>query len=56
MTVELGRIGIWRRRDQLTPRLAREVEALGYGALWIGGSPAGDLNYVDPILEQTESL
>ncbi|MGZ8750925.1 MAG: LLM class F420-dependent oxidoreductase, partial [Pseudonocardia sp.] len=38
MTVELGRIGIWRRRDQLTPRLAREVEALGYGAIWIGGS------------------
>ena len=43
MTVELGRIGIWRRRDQLTPRLAKEVEALGYGAIWIGGSPPADL-------------
>jgi len=24
--------------------------------LWIGGSPAGDLNYVEPILERTETL
>ena len=24
--------------------------------MWIGGSPAGDLNYVEPILEQTETL
>ena len=43
MTVELGRIGIWRRRDQLTPRLAKEVEALAYGAIWVGGSPPADL-------------
>ena len=43
MTVDLGRIGIWRRRDQLTPRFAKDVEALGYGAIWIGGSPPVDL-------------
>ena len=24
--------------------------------MWIGGSPAGDLNYVEPILEATETL
>ena len=24
--------------------------------MWIGGSPAGDLNYVEPILERTETL
>jgi probable F420-dependent oxidoreductase len=31
-------------------------ERLGYGAVWIGGSPAGDLSYVEPVLEQTETL
>lgn len=35
---------------------AVEIERLGYGAVWVGGSPAGDLNYVEPILERTETL
>ena len=56
MTVELGRIGIWRRRDQLTPRLAREVEALGYGAIWIGGSPPADLFLAQELLDATTHL
>ena len=56
MTVDLGRIGIWRRRDQLTPRLARDVEALGYGAIWIGGSPPGDLFLAQELLDATTRL
>src|SRR4051794_22504096 len=56
MTVELGRIGIWRRRDQLTPRLAKEVEALGYGAVWIGGSPPADLFLAEELLDATTRL
>ena len=56
MTVELGRIGIWRRRDQLTPRLAKEVEALGYGAIWIGGSPPADLFLAEELLGATTRL
>jgi probable F420-dependent oxidoreductase len=56
MTVELGRIGIWDRRDRLTPRLAREVEALGYGAIWIGGSPPGDLYLAQELLDATTHL
>jgi probable F420-dependent oxidoreductase len=56
MTVELGRIGIWRRRDQLTPRLAREAEAMGYGAIWIGGSPPGDLFLPQELLDATTHL
>ena len=32
MTVELGRYGFWRRQAGFTPELAREVEALGFGA------------------------
>jgi probable F420-dependent oxidoreductase len=56
MTVEVGRIGIWRRRDQLTPRLAQEVEALGYGAIWIGGSPPADLFLAQELLDATTHL
>ena len=56
MTVELGRIGVWRRRDQLTPRLAKELEALGYGAIWIGGSPPGDLFLAQELLDATTHL
>ena len=40
----------------MKPEQAAEIEKLGYGAVWIGGSPAGDLNYVEPILERTETL
>ena len=43
MSIELGTIGIWRHASGLTPELTAEVEALGYGAIWIGSSPDGDL-------------
>ncbi len=51
----LGRYGVWTFGTP-KPEQAAEIEKLGYGALWIGGSPAGDLSYVEPILEQTETL
>jgi len=56
MTIELGRIGIWRRRSELTPRLAKEVEALGYGAIWIGASPPADLFLAQELLDATTHL
>ncbi|MCV7281955.1 LLM class F420-dependent oxidoreductase [Mycolicibacterium flavescens] len=52
---DLGRYGVWTFGTP-TPEQAVEIEKLGYGAVWIGGSPAGDLNYVEPILEATENL
>jgi probable F420-dependent oxidoreductase len=52
---DLGRFGVW-IFGVPTPEQAVEIEKLGYGAVWIGGSPAGDLNYVEPILEATETL
>jgi probable F420-dependent oxidoreductase len=52
---DLGRFGVW-TFGAPKPEQAAEIEKLGYGALWIGGSPAGDLNYVEPILERTETL
>lgn len=51
----LGRYGVW-TFGAPKPEQAAEIEKLGYGALWIGGSPAGDLKYVEPILEATENL
>ncbi|MBX5474252.1 MAG: LLM class F420-dependent oxidoreductase, partial [Thermoleophilia bacterium] len=42
--MELGRVGVWLGQLGLRPaaeerEAARELEALGYGALWFGESP-----------------
>ncbi len=52
---DLGRFGVW-TFGAVTPEQAAEIEKLGYGAVWVGGSPAGDLAFVEPILEATETL
>ena len=41
MSIELGKVGIWRHPSGLTPEVVAEVEALGYGTIWVGGSPTG---------------
>jgi probable F420-dependent oxidoreductase len=56
MTVELGRYGIWRHADGLNPELAAQVEQLGYGAIWIGGSPDGDLRLAESLLAGTDRI
>ncbi|HEX9642429.1 MAG TPA: LLM class F420-dependent oxidoreductase [Acidimicrobiia bacterium] len=56
MPVELGRYGIWLGAGELTDTLAREAERLGFGALWVGRSPRGELAEVEAALEVTESL
>lgn len=56
MTVELGRYGIWRTAALLTPELARDIEALGYGAIWVGGSPPADLRDVEALLAATTDI
>jgi probable F420-dependent oxidoreductase len=56
MGIQLGQIGIWQRAADLTPELAAEVERLGYGAIWIGGSPAGDLRIVEDLLDATDHI
>ena len=55
MSIELGTVGIWRHAG-LTPELVAEVEALGYGAIWVGGSPPGDLGDVEQLLDITEHI
>ncbi|MGI9007688.1 MAG: LLM class F420-dependent oxidoreductase [Streptosporangiaceae bacterium] len=52
----LGRFGIWRGVTEVTPELAAEIERLGYGALWLGGSPPADLAAVDEVLGATTRL
>jgi probable F420-dependent oxidoreductase len=56
MSIELGKVGIWRHPSGLTPEIAAEVEALGYGAIWLGGSPDGDLAVVDQLLDATDRI
>lgn len=50
----LGRFGSFGRG--VTPQQAKEIEALGYGAVWVGGSPPAELAWVEPILEATSRL
>ena len=50
----LGKFGSFGRG--VTPQQAKEIEALGYGAVWVGGSPPAELDWVEPILEQTTTL
>ena len=56
MTVNLGTYGIWHFFRAVTPEMAAEIESLGYGAIWLGGSPPGDLALVDSLLDATENI
>lgn len=56
MSPSLGRYGIWRHATGLTPELAAHIEALGFGAVWIGGSPPADLELAESLLDATSSL
>jgi probable F420-dependent oxidoreductase len=56
MTVALGTHGVWRHAAGLTPDLARGIEELGFGALWVGGSPPGDLVLIESLLAATDRI
>ncbi|AUS78225.1 TIGR03620 family F420-dependent LLM class oxidoreductase [Actinoalloteichus sp. AHMU CJ021] len=60
MSPRLGRIGIWRPAPFLTGAVgaetAAELEELGYGTLWVGGSPSADLDVVEHLLAATTRL
>ena len=53
---QLGRWGIWRGAHQLTAELAASLEGYGFGALWVGSSPDGDLVQVEELLDATRTL
>jgi probable F420-dependent oxidoreductase len=56
---DLGKFGVfghysqWRQQPE---EALREIENLGFGAIWAGGSPPAELDWIDPILGATESL
>jgi len=50
----LGRFGSFGRG--VTPEQAKDIEALGFGSVWVGGSPPAELAWVEPILEATTTL
>ncbi|WP_137148855.1 LLM class F420-dependent oxidoreductase [Mycolicibacterium sp. CR10] len=52
---DLGRFGVW-TGSPVTPEQAVDIEKLGYGSVWVGASPAADLEFVEPILEKTQNL
>lgn len=55
----LGTFGVFGHHSQwqqLTPEQLQAIEALGYRAIWAGGSPAAELKWVDPILGATDTL
>jgi probable F420-dependent oxidoreductase len=56
MSLQIGQIGVWARGPQVTPSLAAELESLGYGCFWIGGSPPGDLRVAEELLEATTTI
>lgn len=40
----------------MTPNLAIGAERLGFGAVWVGGSPPGDLELIETLLSATEQI
>ncbi|MDG4663993.1 LLM class F420-dependent oxidoreductase [Mycobacterium sp. 236(2023)] len=51
---DLGTFGSFGRG--VTPQQAKDIEALGYGAVWVGGSPPAELDWVEPLLDATTTL
>ncbi|MGB7866683.1 MAG: LLM class F420-dependent oxidoreductase [Mycobacterium sp.] len=68
-TMDLGKFGVFtmgglisgggaapRGGLGVTPEQAQEIEQLGYGAIWVAGSPAAELSFAEPLLEATTAL
>lgn len=56
MFEQLGRFGVFAMIAQLRGEQAKTIEELGYGALWMGGSPRGDLRKIEDLLDATSTI
>ncbi|ABG94560.1 conserved hypothetical protein [Rhodococcus jostii RHA1] len=50
-----GTHGVWAGWDKFSPEQARAIEELGYGTIWLGGSPK-HLRPIRKILDATEAI
>lgn len=50
-----GRHGVWGWFGRFSPDEAREIERLGYGTIWLGGSPK-HLGPIRKVLDATENI
>ncbi|GAA4477534.1 LLM class F420-dependent oxidoreductase [Rhodococcus olei] len=55
-TPDLGRFGVWRHAYGLTPEFVHELDSLGYGTFWLGGSPPADLKIAEEVLDASTTL
>nr|WP_042183728.1 LLM class F420-dependent oxidoreductase [Kibdelosporangium sp. MJ126-NF4]CEL15789.1 Coenzyme F420-dependent N5,N10-methylene tetrahydromethanopterin reductase and related flavin-dependent oxidoreductases [Kibdelosporangium sp. MJ126-NF4]CTQ93714.1 Coenzyme F420-dependent N5,N10-methylene tetrahydromethanopterin reductase and related flavin-dependent oxidoreductases [Kibdelosporangium sp. MJ126-NF4] len=56
--MQLGKVGIWSMVNLWDgrPEAAANLEKLGFGTLWLGGSPAADLRVAEAALDVTSTL
>lgn len=52
----IGKFGAWLRYPVVTPEAVREFEELGYGAVWLGGSPPATWEGYETLLAASESI
>ncbi|RVW02912.1 LLM class F420-dependent oxidoreductase [Rhodococcus xishaensis] len=55
-TPSYGKFGVWRHALGLKPEVGAEIERLGYGAIWPGGSPPADLQIIEDLIAGTEKI
>lgn len=56
MDIDIGTYSIWKRSADLTPEQVTKAESLGYGAVWAGGSPPGDLEHVERLIAARDHI
>ncbi|SDD81455.1 LLM class F420-dependent oxidoreductase [Auraticoccus monumenti] len=56
MSIEAGTYGVWQGTAGWTEELAVAAEQAGYGTLWVGGSPDGDLRLAETLLAATDRV
>jgi probable F420-dependent oxidoreductase len=57
--MDIGRLGVWDHSSWQAfgdPEALAELERLGYGTAWLGGSPPPDLSAAEPPLSASTSL
>lgn len=56
MAIELGQYGVWQSVRTIDAELAQLAEQLGFGAIWVGGSPEEDLKAIEQIVAATQRI